>query len=220
MHKYWQQYAEWFDARNERERVLIILVCLVAIISLWLVLISDPQTRQRDQLKVQLASTEQQKKAIQAQITAIIERSRKDPNRVHQAKIDSLLKNIEVTNADLQKKMRGFIDPSRMASVLEDVLKQDTDLQLVSLESLPPEFIFAETEQKQQKKPQAGLYRHGFKMELHGSYLHTLDYLKALEALPWDFYWDAIEVEVVKYPQAKIVIQLHTLSLKEGWIGV
>lgn len=220
MTKYWQQYCEWFDTRNERERILILLVSVVAIVCLWLVLISDPQSQKRDQLNMKLANTGKQQEALQAQITAIIERSHNDPNRGNEKKIEVLLKSISATNVELHKKMRGFIDPSRMARVLEDVLKQKTDLQLVRLESLPAEYMFAETEQQKEKKTKAGLYRHGFKMELTGSYLHTLDYLKSLEALPWDFYWDAIEIKVLKYPQAKIVLQLYTLSLKEGWIGV
>ena len=220
MKNYWQQFCEWFDARNERERILIIVVSVVAVISFWLVLVSDPQSLQREQLKTQHANLKLQEKALQSQITAIVKRSQKDPNKANEREIARLRQSIETINASLQKKMRGFVDPSRMAGVLEDVLKQRSSLELIRLESLPAEFIFADTQQKDQKKPQAGLYRHGFKMVLHGSYLQTLGYLKTLEDLPWDFYWDSIEVEIQKYPQAKIVLQLHTLSLKESWIGV
>ena len=220
MSKYWQHFCDWFNARNERERILILAVSIVALISLWVVLISDPQNLQREQLKNQHINLMNQEKAIQLQIDAIITRSQKDPNKGNEQKIIQLLKSIETINVSLQQKMRGFVDPSRMASVLEDVLKQDSELQLIRLESLPAEFIFADTTQKEQVKSQAGLFRHGFKIELHGSYLHTLAYLKALEELPWDFYWDGIDVEIIKYPQAKIILNLHTLSLKESWIGV
>ena len=64
------------------------------------------------------------------------------------------------------------------------------------------------------------MYRHGLQLELEGSYLATLAYLKALQALPWEFYWDEVRLQVDKYPTAKITIVVHTLSLTEGWIGV
>ena len=67
---------------------------------------------------------------------------------------------------------------------------------------------------------QLGIYRHGLQIEFKGSYLSTLEYLKALDALPWNFYWDVLELNVDKYPVSTIVITVHTLSFHEGWIGV
>ena len=116
--------------------------------------------------------------------------------------------------------MHGFIDPGRMVTVLEHVLKQNNNLYLLRLESLPAEFMLADISKSSAKKQKTGLYRHGFVLVLQGSYLHTLGYLKALEELPWDFYWDGIDIEIIKYPRTKITLKLHTLSLKEGWIGV
>jgi MSHA biogenesis protein MshJ len=222
MKKYWLQFVEWFEARNERERILIIAVSVVALISLWTLLISDPQRQQRQLLETQFTNMQKQQMALQAQIDAIKSRARKDPNISNQQAISRLLQEVEAINTDLQEKMKGFVDPSRMATLLEEVLQKNAHLKLVRLESLPAEYVLADTKQVKESKntSQAGLYQHAFRMELQGSYLDTLEYLKTLEALPWDFYWDAIDVEMKKYPQARIVLQLHTLSLKEGWIGV
>lgn len=220
MTKYWQSYIEWFNARNERERILIIVVSIVALVSVWLVLISDPQTIKREQLRVQIDNLNKQDQGIQAQINAIVARAKIDPDAGNKQKVSSLLASVNGLNEILQQKMHGFIDPSRMANVLEDVLKQKTNLRLVRLESKPAEYVYAGTPVKENKNTQAGLYRHGFRIELVGSYINTLSYLQALEELSWDFYWDGIDVEIIKYPQAKIVLHLHTLSLKEGWIGV
>jgi len=220
MKKYWQQFCEWFDGRNERERILIMVVCVVAVISVWLTLVSDPQRMQHEQLLAQETAVKRQQEAIQIQINAIIERTQKNPNKVNELKIAQLQKSIAIVNDNLQKKMHGFVDPRRMATVLENVLKQKNNLHLLRLESLPAEFILADISKSSAKKQKTGLYRHGFVLVLQGSYLHTLDYLKALEELPWDFYWDGIDIEIIKYPWAKITLKLHTLSLKEGWIGV
>ena len=48
----------------------------------------------------------------------------------------------------------------------------------------------------------------------------TLRYLQALEALPWRFFWDSVDYQVIAYPQSTVRLKLHTLSLSEDWIGV
>ena len=67
---------------------------------------------------------------------------------------------------------------------------------------------------------QAVLHRHGFAIEFSGSYLATLNYLEALESLPWRFFWDSVSYEVLDYPKSIVRLKLHTLSLSEDWIGV
>ncbi|MFO7603477.1 MAG: type II secretion system protein GspM [Gammaproteobacteria bacterium] len=224
MKHYAQQLMQWFEARNERERLLIMVVSLAALVSLWLLMISDPQSLRREQLNAQYISQQAQQAALQAQLDAIMARAKKDPDQDNKARIERLQEDITVLNSTLQQRMHGFVDPARMASVLEDVLKQKSRMTLLSLQSLPAEVVLANAAANSNGEAPstraANLYRHGFRIELQGSYLDTLQYLTALEDLPWDFYWDAIDVEMEKYPQARIVLQLHTLSLKEGWIGV
>ena len=134
-----------------------------------------------------------------------------------------------------------------MASVLESILQQHGQLKLVSVKSLPAQpLIRPDAEQPEPEKLAVGdsviatvetvdslaqakpepensnveVYRHGLQMEFEGNYLAALNYLKALEALQWEFYWDAVQLEVTKYPRSKIIITVHTLSLRDSWIGV
>ena len=67
---------------------------------------------------------------------------------------------------------------------------------------------------------QARLHSHGFALEFSGGYLATLNYLQALERLPWRFFWDSVSYEVEDYPRSLVRLRLHTLSLSEDWIGV
>jgi MSHA biogenesis protein MshJ len=50
-------------------------------------------------------------------------------------------------------------------------------------------------------------------LHLEGSYLATLRYLRALEALPWEFFWDGLHFEVIEYPTARVRLDIHTLGL-------
>jgi MSHA biogenesis protein MshJ len=51
-------------------------------------------------------------------------------------------------------------------------------------------------------------------LQLEGSYLATLRYLRALEDLPWKFFWEGVEYEVIEHPTARITLDLYTLGIK------
>jgi len=198
----------------------MIAVCAVAIISAWVLIISDPQRERRTQIIEKNVALKQQVQNIQLTINSILQQAKNDPNELKKKKINLLKKKLETVNNVLQKNMHGFVDPNKMAAALEDVLKSSGHLHLVKLKNLPAEYILEDNKKEKQESKKFGLYRHGFELELTGSYVDTAAYLKALEALQWDFYWDGIDIEMIKYPQAKITLKVHTLSLKEGWIGV
>lgn len=73
-------------------------------------------------------------------------------------------------------------------------------------------------EQKTEQLPQ--IYKHGIILELRGSYVSTLQYLRTLEKLPWKFYWEAMRFEIEEYPVARISIIINTLSLNKDWVRV
>ncbi len=47
-----------------------------------------------------------------------------------------------------------------------------------------------------------------------------LAYVRALESLESDFFWEALEIETITYPRNRIRLRVYTLSLSEDWIGV
>ena len=63
---------------------------------------------------------------------------------------------------------------------------------------------------------QTGIGRYTLELQLEGTYLGTLHYLKALEALPWKFFWESADFEIIDYPVAQITLELYTLGLVEG----
>ncbi len=64
------------------------------------------------------------------------------------------------------------------------------------------------------------LYRHGVKIELLGSYWDIVRYLKKIEVMEWSFFWHMIDYEVLEYPTASVVLELHTLGYDKGWLGI
>jgi MSHA biogenesis protein MshJ len=58
------------------------------------------------------------------------------------------------------------------------------------------------------------------RVELKGRYFDIVEYLKALEGLPWKVFWGEVSLESDKYPISKVSLVIYTLSRYPGWIGV
>ena len=220
MNQQLQSLFEKFDALNERERISIMLLSVVAIIIVFVEIIIAPLNQKNDLIEKQLVSLSTQTQQLDSQILILKSKRNRDPDFQEKQKIQLLDEQIENLNDQLKQKMHGLIEPKQMAKVLEVVLAQNTDLQLQKVESLGAKPLSPFKTKSDEPPQKLGIFRHGLKIEFKGSYLSTLKYLKALDELPWDFYWDVLELNVEKYPVSKIVITVHTLSFHEGWIGV
>ena len=220
MNQQLQLLFEKFDALNERERISVMLLSVVAIIIVFVEFIISPMNHQYDILDKQIVSLQSQTKQLQSQILVLKTKKNLDPDFQEKQKIKLLNEQISSLDVHLKERMHGLIEPKQMAKVLEVVLTQNTDLKLQRVQSLGAEPLSPVKAKEGEEAEELGIYRHGMQIEFKGSYLSTLNYLKALEELPWNFYWDVLELNVDKYPTSSIVITVHTLSFHEGWIGV
>lgn len=224
MHSRWQQLERLYQALSMRERVLVTASLLVAVIVVWYLFLAGPLIDASKQARLQHQSLKVAVQKLSQQKATLSMKLQQDPLHDLKQRVVQLNRQLVQSNKLLQQRLQGLIAPQQMASVLESVLQQHHDLKLLKVQSLPAVALVTASKstnkQATQAKPQTQVYRHGLELQLEGSYLATLDYLKALQSLPWNFYWDAVRLEVEKYPKAKITIRVHTLSLTEGWIGV
>lgn len=213
---------EKYDALNERERIAIMLLSVVAIFIVCFELILSPINSKNTIIDNQLRGLQNQISQVEKQTQTLKTKKNLDPDFYENQKIKLLDEQLTSLNVHLKEKMHGLIEPKQMAQVLEVVLTQNTDLKLQRVESLQAQSLSSIFEKKTEsaEKEDLGIYRHGLQIEFKGSYLSTLKYLKALDDLPWNFYWDVLELNVDKYPVSTIVITVHTLSFNERWIGV
>ena len=94
------------------------------------------------------------------------------------------------------------------------MLREQSRLNLVRIGNTTPKALSTgDTEDA------ATFYRHGLEIEVEGSFAACLEYLDAIEALPWRLYWQLLDLEVIEYPRNRIRIEVSTLSLDEEWIG-
>jgi MSHA biogenesis protein MshJ len=217
-----------FDQLSLRERIIILIATLLLIALVWDSAFMSTLDRERKARLQQIDALRAEISGLDQSIEALVAQGATDPRKSSHATADGLRAEIQELDRRLASVTSGLIAPKEMARVLEQVLARASRLTLNGLRTLPPEGVIASAnggttgQAAQPGAPAAAaqIYKHGVELELSGSYLDTLYFLQALEALPWRFFWDRIEFTVEQYPRGRVKLRLYTLGLEEGWIGV
>ncbi len=217
-----KQLLARIDALALRERALLLIAVLFVMGTLWNLLLMKPLTAEQDQLTGQAQGLRQQVAKLEQQSKAVMANHAGDPNREDRARLAVLKTEIAGVDKRLAQLTLGLIQPTQMVKVLEELLTRETDLKLIRMKNLGASALMpaSAATKPETEAAEAGLYKHGLVIEFEGSYLSALRYLQTLEALPWKLFWDSVELKMGKYPVNHVTITVHTLSLKEGWIGV
>ena len=206
------------DAMSLRERVLLFVTGVGVLVFLLHAILFGPLEQRQQKTLAQMNTLRKETGAFEDQIQEIMRRQANDPDAANRQLQQQLEKQLAQLDQQIGDTVHGLITPREMIKVLEQVLQHQGRLKLVHIESLPAKPLIDPP--KDQPQADVGIYKHGLRLEFEGDYLSTLEYLRQIEALPWVLYWDDLELTTDKYPKARIVVIVHTLSLEEGWIGV
>lgn len=214
--------CRWLDARAPRERLLLAVSFLAVLILLWYVLLIEPMVMHRQALETQISSAVATVAALDQQAATMVAGAAQDPDANNRQQKVMLEEDIDRLDERLELLTGELISPQQMVTVLEEMLTRRRQLNLTRLENLPSEPLLEQpaVDSQVEKVRQRNLYRHRVRIELTGSYLDALAYLRSLEQLPRKVYWQDLALSVEEYPQTKITVTVYTLSLKEDWIGV
>jgi len=226
------ELKEKYEDLSLREQVMLVATFVVAIAFIWFQFISEPMYLKTKQVSTELDKQLLVVEKLSKQHDSLLARRASDPHRDLKDRIVLIEQDLVKVNQQLADKFHGLIEPKQMAQVLESILKQHKDLKLLSVRSLASEQLIQPEELSDleenvteradgaQQNTRVEVFRHGLQIEFEGNYLATLNYLKTLEGLDWEFYWDAVQLKVTEYPKSTVVITVHTLSLRDSWIGV
>ena len=202
-----------------RERLLVLIACLVVMHQAWDSLLWIPLGQQQERLLAQKTQLGEQMLQLQVDLKLQTAKAALDPDRETEKQIKSIKSQLSAVNQQIKQASSSLVSPSEMAKLLEQLLVSEKGLGLVSLKTLDSvDLIPADAKRLANNNYQ--IYRHGFSIEFEGGYLETLRYIEALEKLPWKFFWEGIEYQVERYPESRVKLNLYTLSLSKGWIGV
>ena len=211
------------DAMTMRERLLILVALIVAIHQAWDSLVWRPMVQQQDVLYAQEEQITRDIQSIQVTLNGLANQAKIDPNKAIKEQIANLDSQIGAVETYIQNETSSLMKPPEMAKLLKSILDNQQGLRLINLEKKEAVALLQPEIDEATKKPipvEYQIYRHGFSVQFRGNYLATLSYLKALEEQDDKFFWDSIEYDANEYPAGVVTINLYTLSLSEGWIGV
>jgi MSHA biogenesis protein MshJ len=203
-----------FNQFSSREKAMVLGTLLVIVWSIFDSVAYQPLSTELDQLSNELSSIKLQLSNQQQTAEQIENLAKTDINGNNRTQQQQLKNRIKQLKQQLGESDKQFVPAHLMAEVLGNILKQNTGLELIHLETL------AVTPLSQTTQGNAWVYRHGLAYTFRGNYFITLSYLKSLESLPWRFHWDSIDYQVKEYPIAESTIRIYTLSFEENWLGL
>jgi MSHA biogenesis protein MshJ len=214
--------AKSIDALSLRERLFVFAAALIVIGGAWEAFLAAPLQAREVLASKQVEETRQRISQLNKSIELTAQgMSGGMPNHSER------LRALRMSVADGEETMRVFttdlVAPDQMRFVLEDLVRRQRGLELISVSNLEGKPVIEDEDEEQDTAKNGSgprLYRHGVVVVLEGRYLDALKYLETVERLPWQLYWSRLEVETEDYPRTRIVIELHTMSLEEEWIGV
>lgn len=213
-----QSLIEKYERRPLRERVLLLVCALVVLFFVWDSLVLNPLAQRKKAARTQVGKLQIELTEMGTREQLLLARKDFDPDLENREQLELLQTEVAKNKRQLEETIVTLISPQEMPELLKDLLVRQRKLRLLSLENLPAEPLLID-EQVADKTLTPVLYRHRLRLEFSGDYLATLAYLKQLEALPRRLVWEEVEIETQEYPQAKVRLQVYTLSLTKGWIG-
>ncbi|HEX5048813.1 MAG TPA: hypothetical protein VFX89_16995 [Gammaproteobacteria bacterium] len=227
--------AESIDRLTLRERLFVFAAMIVALGGVWEALLAAPLEARERAAAAKIDTLHSRLETLNQSIVSTADGlSEGLPNRLE--RLAALRARVAESGAAVSVYTTDLVDAAQMRTVLEDLLHRQTNLRLVSAENLPVRPLFDESgkDGEQGAPPTADpgqdgaapaavenrLYRHTLVLRLQGSYLDCLAYLQSIERLPWHLYWTRLELDAGEYPRNDIVLEVQTLSLEPGWIGV
>jgi len=221
---------EWFNQRPPRERGAIVAAGLAMVAYILYAFLLAPQGAEQDRLREQAKELQQQTDALRKQVSDIQQSYGQTADPSGQTQLEALRAQLKSTDPALADVARALVSPKEMASLVEQALRQNRALEVVSIENLPaspltessavPAEATASGAPAPEPVAEGGFYKHGMAIEVRGRYADIVSYLRALENLPWKVFWGQVTLVAEEYPKSRVRLVVYTLSLDPKWIGI
>jgi len=214
MKLYWQRFAARIDEMTLRQRAMLFATVSLVVVVLANLTLIEPVLVKQKSLIDRGNRDQSQLAAVRSQLESVLKDAETDPKDPEQAALRELEERIAEVEKSLASRKEAFIAPTRLPTLLKDLLGQGRPVRLESLRLVPGTPV--EAAAPSGKEAGTELYRHGVEMTLRGSYFDLLQYLTDLEKLPARLLWGPVELQVEQYPEVRLTLQLHTLGTQRS----
>lgn len=227
--KRWQILADRIDALSLRERSMIFLAAAVALISLMNLLLIDPLLAHQKRLSARIVERQLTTATMQKQIQSLLQLGNRDPDAALKIRLTQLRLQAEQSSKTLGDIQSRLVSPQQMPALLEDLLRQNKNVHLLALKTLPVEALNTQSgdrpEIKKTSPPSTAahnesyIYKHGVELKLSGNYFDLVHYLNALENLPWRMFWGTAQLSADDDHALTLILRVYTLSQDQAWLS-
>ncbi|NND89232.1 MAG: hypothetical protein HKN42_00110 [Granulosicoccus sp.] len=203
----YQHIALRVDALQLRERVMLLIVCVVLMVFLVDSMGFQPVFKKQESVLKDIQEKEHMLEVLRAKSSQLYSESTDEQS----TPLVNLRKELSTFGQKLQFRLDSLLSPDKATSILQQVLTHENGLTLKAVNTrLAP---LADTVQDGENSAAIdNINRYELELQLEGGYLDTLHYLRALEALPWKFFWSDITYATTQYPLANVDLEIYTLG--------
>jgi MSHA biogenesis protein MshJ len=228
--KYIAVLIDSYEKVSARERKIILVTVLSLLSLIVYVLAIEPLVIEYKALAVESNNLHDKNRLIEKQLKLTLEKKYQDPNVQLGKEVERLENKSLALDEDIGRLTKALVAPKQMVQLLENVLKSDKKMKLISFVNLPKEDVELvsdmspskiNTETKLNSSTREGLiYKHAFEIEMKSTYDSMVGYLKRIDKLPWKIFWQDLRYEAGTYPYGVLKIKIYTLSTSKEVLGV
>lgn len=233
--KWWQKkpyidVIKAYDKSSVREKNIVLYTLITALLLIGYVLLIEPLAISSSELLEKENKINETNNTLAKKIEETKNKEYKDPNAELRNELDRLMQKSLRHQDKINLLTQALVAPRQMVSLLESVLTEDKKLKLISLRNLPEvalsitgqslSEINPSAENSEGVIPEALIYKHAFEIELEATYDSALAYLKRLDDLQWQLFWQDLRYETTTYPKGILKIRIYTLSMSKEVLGV
>lgn len=230
--KWWQKKPyitaiKAYDDISSREKKIILYTLVSALILMGYVAVIEPLAISSFELLEKENKVTEATQTLKRKIEETKNKEFVDPNAELREKLDRLRQKSLQHQDKINLLTQALVEPRQMVRLLENVLTEDKKLKLISLRNLPEVALSIDGKHLSEIKtteanepPEALIYKHAFEIELEATYSSALAYLKRLDDLQWQLFWQDLRYETTTYPKGVLKIRIYTLSMSQEVLGV
>ncbi|MFT4763192.1 MAG: MSHA biogenesis protein MshJ [Oleispira sp.] len=224
-----------YEKISVREQHIILSAFVVLLLLVGYLFTIEPMLLNNAELMEKEEKLVNSNRSLSDQIMKTKNKKRQDPNEPLREQLSKIIAQSDSEQKKINLLTQALVAPKQMISLLESVLTQDKQLKLISLSNLPEEALSLEGKSlavsanaavdtsnitNDKTRADALIYKHTFEIELEATYDSALSYLKRLDGLPWQLFWQDLKYESTQYPKGKLNIRIYTLSMSQEVLGV
>ncbi len=142
MKKIWLSFLRKIDILSMRERAILFVLCSVGVLMIGFTFLIEPQLKLQKTLKTQQHTHQMQMGVLQEELAQLSGAMRGDPDAEIKARLNEAKARLLLMDSDLSNLQKNLVAPDKMDTLLQNILKRNKRLQLISLKSFPVVNLF------------------------------------------------------------------------------